>query len=85
MECLLPVVKVTMSAVPPSYQSILALDEKIRNFNIPVAMDPIANEPEKTETATSSMQSFVRSHYRELGTLYIKVFLTSYDSSSFGL
>lgn len=56
-----------MSAVPPSYASIIALDEKIRSFSIPVAMDPTANEPDTSATATTSMQSFVRSHYRELG------------------
>ncbi|KAJ6463916.1 hypothetical protein C8R45DRAFT_503300 [Mycena sanguinolenta] len=63
-ECLLPIVRATLSVKPPSYDKIMELDEKIRNFG-----QPKANSGDN-RTAVS-MKNFIRSHYRDLMLLFL--------------
>lgn len=62
LECLLPVAEATMASNPPTYRSILELDEKIRSFDVPISSVP----GQDAAKPSSSMQRFVREHYREL-------------------
>ncbi|KAH7928331.1 hypothetical protein BV22DRAFT_1005131 [Leucogyrophana mollusca] len=66
LECLAPVVEVTQAVKPPSYQAILELDRKIRDFAVPMSHDG-----SNFERMSREMQSFVRSHYRELTLLFL--------------
>ncbi|KIJ63650.1 hypothetical protein HYDPIDRAFT_113150 [Hydnomerulius pinastri MD-312] len=66
IECLAPVVQVTQAAKSPSYQAVLELDRKIREFAVPHGPGR-AN----SERMSSQMQSFARSHYRELTLLFL--------------
>jgi len=62
-ECLLHVVRATLSAKPPPYETIMDLDSKIRNFTtVPKAG---SSGPVDERTALS-MRTFVRSHYQAL-------------------
>ncbi|KAJ7253061.1 hypothetical protein B0H12DRAFT_1017793 [Mycena haematopus] len=63
-ECLLPIVRAILAVKPPSYDKIMQLDEKIRNFGQPKA------NPVDDRTAVS-MKNFVRSHYRDLMLLFL--------------
>ncbi|KAF9224781.1 hypothetical protein BS17DRAFT_49346 [Gyrodon lividus] len=66
IECLAPVVEVTQAVRPPSYDSVLELDRKIREFSV-----PRAEGPDNAERMSQQMQSFARSHYRELTLLFL--------------
>jgi hypothetical protein len=57
---LIPMVKAVMAVKPPSYQTVLELDRKIRSFTQP-RLD--AHSGERTAT---SMGTFVRAHYQDL-------------------
>ncbi|KAJ7672609.1 hypothetical protein DFH06DRAFT_96982 [Mycena polygramma] len=63
-ECLLPIVRVTLAVKAPSYDKVLQLDKKIRNFAQPAA------NPADERTAVS-MKNFIRSHYRDLMLLFL--------------
>ncbi|KAJ7337354.1 hypothetical protein DFH08DRAFT_705678 [Mycena albidolilacea] len=63
-ECLLPIVRVTLGVKAPSYDKVMQLDEKIRNFGQPKA------NPADARTAVS-MKNFIRSHYRDLMLLFL--------------
>ncbi|KAJ7756952.1 hypothetical protein B0H16DRAFT_1537516 [Mycena metata] len=58
-ECLLPIVRATLAVKAPSYDKILHLDRKIRDFGQPGA-NPV------DERTAISMKNFIRSHYRDL-------------------
>ncbi|KAK7461100.1 hypothetical protein VKT23_009029 [Stygiomarasmius scandens] len=67
-ECLLHVVRATLSAKPPPYETIMDLDSKIRNFTtVPKAG---SSGPVDERTALS-MRTFVRSHYQALMLMYL--------------
>ncbi|KAF9078563.1 hypothetical protein BDP27DRAFT_1440995 [Rhodocollybia butyracea] len=66
-KCLLPLVETTLSAKPPSYDSVLELDTRIRQTVVPPKAD---NDPLDDRTAIS-MRTFVRSHYQHLLLLYL--------------
>jgi hypothetical protein len=57
----MPVTEAILASNPPTYRTIMELDRKIRAFAIPISTSP--QDPDRTST---SMQSFVRSHYSEL-------------------
>ena len=83
IECLLPVAEATLAVNPPTYRSILELDERIRKFDVPIPTLP----PGATQQPASTMQRFVREHYRELSTftyqlLFRSVFLNSHTTPS---
>ena len=61
---MLPVAEATLAVNPPTYRSILELDERIRKFDVPIPPLP----PGATQQPASTMQRFVREHYRELST-----------------
>ncbi|KAJ7130227.1 hypothetical protein C8R44DRAFT_699355 [Mycena epipterygia] len=63
-ECLLPIVRATLAVKAPSYDQVLHLDRRIRNFAQPTA-NPI------DERTAISMKNFVRSHYRDLMLLFL--------------
>ncbi|KAJ7028724.1 hypothetical protein C8F04DRAFT_963706 [Mycena alexandri] len=63
-DCLLPIVRATLAVKAPSYDKILHLDRKIRNFAQPGA-NPV------DERTAISMKNFVRSHYRDLMLLFL--------------
>ncbi|KAJ7865263.1 hypothetical protein B0H13DRAFT_1637161 [Mycena leptocephala] len=63
-ECLLPIVRATLAVKAPSYDKVLHLDRKIRNF----AQPPPNPVDERTAV---SMKNFVRSHYRDLMLLFL--------------
>ncbi|KAJ7507209.1 hypothetical protein B0H11DRAFT_1970739 [Mycena galericulata] len=65
VECLLPVVRATLAVKAPSYDQVLHLDRKIRNF-----AQPTANVDVDERTALS-MNNFVRSHYQDLLLLFL--------------
>ncbi|THU97620.1 hypothetical protein K435DRAFT_819108 [Dendrothele bispora CBS 962.96] len=67
-ECLLHVVRATLSAKPPPYERVLELDAKIRNFAAVPKAD--GNGPVDERTALS-MRTFVRSHYQDLMLMYL--------------
>ncbi|KAL0575347.1 hypothetical protein V5O48_006626 [Marasmius crinis-equi] len=58
--CLLPVVRATLGTKPPTYESVLELEKKIRQFVCP---PPDSHTSERTP---ESMRRFVRSHYQDL-------------------
>ncbi|KAF7366690.1 putative transcriptional regulatory protein C1F7.11c [Mycena sanguinolenta] len=58
-ECLLPIVRATLGVKPPSYDKIMELDEKIRNFGQP---KPLLGD----DRTAIAMKNFVRSHYRDM-------------------
>ena len=60
MECMIPLVKAVLGVKPPSYQAILELDRKIRDFTQPQVDNP------QDEPTAISMRVFVRSHYQDL-------------------
>ncbi|KAF9233911.1 hypothetical protein BU15DRAFT_90182 [Melanogaster broomeanus] len=66
IECLTPVVEITQAARPPSYDAVLDLDRKIREFPV-----PRAEGPDNADRMTLQIQSFARSHYRELTLLFL--------------
>ena len=57
----MPVTEAILASNPPPYRTIMALDHKIREFDIPTCSSPL--DPKRPST---SMQSFVREHYMEL-------------------
>ncbi|KAF7343434.1 putative transcriptional regulatory protein C1F7.11c [Mycena venus] len=63
-ECLLPIVRATLAVKAPSYEQVLQLDRKIRDFG-----QPLANQDDG-RTAVS-MKNFIRSHYRDLMLLFL--------------
>ncbi|KAJ6613565.1 hypothetical protein B0H10DRAFT_2436370 [Mycena sp. CBHHK59/15] len=63
-ECLVPIVRATLAVKAPSYDKILDLDRKIRNF-----AQPPANAGE--ERTAVSMKNFIRGHYRDLLLLFL--------------
>lgn len=58
----MPLVRLALAAKPPSYESVMELDRKIRDLALPA---PEISRAQTDRTATS-MQLFVRSHYQEL-------------------
>ena len=58
-ECMLPVLKIVMAAKPPSYQAVLELDRKVRDFNPPMPEDA----PDSPNIAIS-MRWWVRAHFK---------------------
>ncbi|GLB35003.1 putative fungal specific transcription factor [Lyophyllum shimeji] len=66
VECLIPLVKTTLAVKPPSYQAILELDRKIRDF----VKTSDADKSKDGRTATS-MAIFVRSHYQALLLMFL--------------
>lgn len=69
LECLLPAAKAILATHPPTYRTILELDHTIRSFDIPVP------KPGDSARAATSMQVFVQSHYSELSTSHLSVFV----------
>jgi len=67
----MPVTEAILASNPPSYRTIMNLDRKIRDFDIPSCSSPL--DPQRPST---SMQAFVRSHYSELSTSSLRA-LTS--------
>ncbi|KAK0484537.1 hypothetical protein IW261DRAFT_1457256 [Armillaria novae-zelandiae] len=65
-ECLVHVVKASLAVKPPSYESILELDQKIREF-----ASPRPSELMSEDSTPLSMRTFVRSHYKELMLLFL--------------
>ncbi|KAK0205495.1 hypothetical protein DFS33DRAFT_1328864 [Desarmillaria ectypa] len=65
-ECLVHVVKASLAVKPPSYESILELDQKIREF-----ASPRPSEIMSEDSTPLSMRIFVRSHYKELMLLFL--------------
>ncbi|KAG8216043.1 hypothetical protein J3R82DRAFT_8041 [Butyriboletus roseoflavus] len=63
IKCLVPVVEATQGARPPSYDTILALDCKIREFSVPQASS--------NRQISGQMQAFVRNQLRELALLFL--------------
>lgn len=63
----------TLAANPPTYRTILELDERVRKFDVPIPALP----PGATQQPASTMQRFVREHYRELSTLIYFSFFPS--------
>ncbi|KAJ7704352.1 hypothetical protein B0H17DRAFT_921443 [Mycena rosella] len=63
-ECLLPIVRATLAVKAPTYEQVLHLDRRIRNYTQPTAT------PSDERTAVS-MKNFVRSHYRDLMLLFL--------------
>ncbi|KAG6380168.1 hypothetical protein JVT61DRAFT_8257 [Boletus reticuloceps] len=63
MQCLVPVVEATQGARPPSYDAVLALDCKIREFLIP--------QVSSSSQTLGDMQTFVRSQLREITLLFL--------------
>ncbi|KAJ6591053.1 hypothetical protein DFH09DRAFT_907769 [Mycena vulgaris] len=63
-ECLLPIVRATLGVKTPTYEQVLHLDQRIRNFAQPTA-NPV------DERTAVSMKNFVRSHYRDLMLLFL--------------
>lgn len=57
---MIPLVKTTLAVKPPTYQAILELDSKIRNFVRP------QHDTSHDDRTAISMRSFVRSHYQDL-------------------
>lgn len=72
----MPVAEVTLAVNPPTYRSILELDERIRKFDVPVPPSP----PGATQQPASTMQRFVREHYRELSMCTYSLFYPCLDS-----
>ncbi|KIK92895.1 hypothetical protein PAXRUDRAFT_829537 [Paxillus rubicundulus Ve08.2h10] len=68
IECLAPVVEITQAARPSRYDTVLELDRKIREFSIPRVEGA---GPDHAERISWQMQSFARSHYRELTLLFL--------------
>jgi hypothetical protein len=62
-EFLLHVVRATLSAKPPPYETILELDRKVHSFATPPKTENAGPVEERTAL---SMQIFVRSHYQAL-------------------
>ncbi|KAF9557805.1 hypothetical protein CPC08DRAFT_668314 [Agrocybe pediades] len=62
VECLIPLTRLLIGAKPPTYDAILAMDQKIRNF-VPSMKDSPEREGDRTAI---SMRTFVRSHYQDL-------------------
>jgi hypothetical protein len=58
----MPVTEAILASNPPSYRTIMELDQKIRAFDIP------SSSPLDPQRPSTSMQAFVRSHYSELST-----------------
>ncbi|KAG7445199.1 uncharacterized protein BT62DRAFT_933002 [Guyanagaster necrorhizus] len=65
-ECLVHVVKASLAVKPPSYESILELDQRIREFASPRSSDNMSED-----STPLSMKMFVRSHYKELMLLFL--------------
>ncbi|PPQ92520.1 hypothetical protein CVT25_010353 [Psilocybe cyanescens] len=66
-ECLVPLVRLALAVKPPSYDAVMELDRKIRDFSLPKA-DSLQTHTDRTAI---SMQTFVRSHYQELMLLFL--------------
>lgn len=62
-ECLIPLVRLVLAAKPPTYESVMELDRKIRDLAM-----PRAEMQGQTDRTAISMRNFVRSHYQELST-----------------
>lgn len=60
-ECMLPVLKIAMAAKPPSYEAVLELDRKIREFN-----PPMPEDAPDSPNISISMRCWVRSHFKEI-------------------
>lgn len=71
-ECLVPLVRLALAVKPPSYDAVMELDRKIRDFSLPKA-DSLQTHTDRTAI---SMQTFVRSHYQELSTWAINGYFT---------
>ncbi|KAF8128704.1 hypothetical protein EV363DRAFT_1170417 [Boletus edulis] len=63
MQCLVPVVEATQGVHPPSYDAVLALDCKIREFLIP--------QVSSSRHTLGDMQTSVRSQLREITLLFL--------------
>ncbi|KAF5384413.1 hypothetical protein D9615_003300 [Tricholomella constricta] len=66
VECLIPLVKTTLAVKPPSYQGILELDRKIRDF-----VKILDGDNSKDGRTATSMAAFVRSHYQDLLLMFL--------------
>ncbi|KAF8958939.1 hypothetical protein BDZ97DRAFT_1428180 [Flammula alnicola] len=66
-ECLIPLVRIALAVKPPSYETVMELDRKIRDLALPRA-DVLQNHTDRTAI---SMRTFVRSHYQELMLLFL--------------
>ncbi|KAI0699104.1 fungal-specific transcription factor domain-containing protein [Cytidiella melzeri] len=56
VECTIPVVDATMSVKPVPYPEILTLDRKVRNFNIPLALQMVFDTDSPPPTRPLAMQ-----------------------------
>ncbi|KZP04803.1 hypothetical protein FIBSPDRAFT_940817 [Athelia psychrophila] len=72
-DVLEPVMKLTLSAAPPSYKVILELDSKVREMVLPPALKAsITSEGASTYiNAGSHMKSYLLLNFRSVGMLYI--------------
>ncbi|CAA7269897.1 unnamed protein product [Cyclocybe aegerita] len=66
-ECLIPLVRAILAAKPPTYETVMELDQKIRDF-VPPRPDSSVNQTSRT---AMSMRTFVRSHYQDLMLLFL--------------
>ncbi|KAG1767817.1 hypothetical protein EDD22DRAFT_772804 [Suillus occidentalis] len=65
-ECLAPIIEATQAVKPPTYQTVLELDRKIREFCVPVLPESNFSDHE-----TMERRSFGRSGYKELTLLFL--------------
>ncbi|KAI0940717.1 hypothetical protein AcV7_003021 [Taiwanofungus camphoratus] len=75
-ECVAEVAAKTLTAEPPSYASIMALDRRVRDFPTPAGAIALQEDLElqtgnESSGCSASMQRFVLSHTREILLLYI--------------
>ncbi|KAF9476036.1 hypothetical protein BDN70DRAFT_812955 [Pholiota conissans] len=66
-ECLIPLVRIALAVKPPTYETVMDLDRKIRELALPRA-DSTQNNTDRTAI---SMRIFVRSHYQQLMLLFL--------------
>ncbi|KAG2159403.1 uncharacterized protein EDB93DRAFT_1075422 [Suillus bovinus] len=66
IQCLVPVIEVTQAVKPPSYQSILELDRKIREFSVPVYPDST-----HFDRVPAGMASYVQAGYKDLTLMFL--------------
>ncbi|KDR74952.1 hypothetical protein GALMADRAFT_249900 [Galerina marginata CBS 339.88] len=66
-ECLIPLVRLALAAKPPSYESVVELDRKIRDLALPKA----DASQSRTDRTAISMRIFVRSHYQDLMLMFL--------------
>lgn len=65
-KLLIPVMKIAMSAKPPSYREVIELDRRIRSFKLPATPHTV-----DSPSTAASLMCFVRSHYLEVSKCFV--------------